>query len=182
MIHIMNPSKNGKGRLYFSKIAVSSVFVLSSMAVYVPQYINSRRFYPLGDLSLPLKNIRQFSDFPFEISIRGYLIFTHSVQTLGLLAALFLTVFLSVKLKKQVTVSITALACSTISPILFSCGIRFAKYLPFASAFLFHQSAGQRTGCIIGMASLLITSVLGIVFLRFSYLEFCNRRRTKNAS
>ena len=182
MIHIMNPSKNGKGRLYFSKIAVSFVFVLSSMAVYVPQYINSRRFYPLGDLSLPLKNIRQFSDFPFEISIRGYLIFTHFVQTLGLLAALFLTVFLSVKLKKQVTVSITALACSTISPILFSCGIRFAKYLPFASAFLFHQSAGQRTGCIIGMASLLITSVLGIVFLRFSYLEFCNRRRTKNAS
>ena len=179
MIYIINPAKNGKGKLYLCKSVIAAVFATCFMAVYIPQYVNSYNFYSLGDLSLSIRNIRMFADFPFNISIMSFIVIFHIAQWITVISALFVTVFISVKLKNQIAAIITAMVFLTVPLIIFLCGVGFAKYLPFAGAFLLDHTMRLRGDFIISVISLILTFVLGLVFLILSYLEFCNIGRQK---
>lgn len=175
MIHIMNPTINGKGKLYRCKIGAVLLFVISFMMIWVPEYSNQSRYYPIGDWSLPIQNIALYQQIPLVMSIRTFVILSRSVQLMAALAVLFLTTLFAVHFQNQIVSIIVALVAGALMLILYLFGIDVAQYLPYANAFLWNESMRTAGGFAISLLNVALIMVLLGICAGASYRRFCNR-------
>ena len=182
MIQILNPTKNGKGRLFAVKLGAAALFALCFFLVGLPQYLNGRRYYPLGDLTLPVQNLARFTTMPGKISILAYLLLWQGVKLLTLGTGLAMAVFFAVKLRSQAPALLAALGVACLPLILYLCGLDWAKYLPFGGGFLLSQGTGTGAEALGSLVSLALTAALDLGLGTAAYQTFCNRRRKRHGA
>lgn len=177
MIQILNPTKNGKGRLFAAKLGAVALFALCFFLVGLPQYLNGRRYYSLGDLTLPVQNLERFAGTPGKISILTYLLLWQGAKLLTLGAGLALAVWFAVRFRSQAPALLAGLGVAELPPVLYLCRVSGAKFLPFAGGFLLSQGTGNRGEVLGSLAGLILTAALGLGLGTAAYQTFCNRRR-----
>ena len=182
MIQILNPTRNGKGRLYAAKLGAAALFALCFLMVGLPTYLNGRRYYSLGDLTLPVQNLARFGLAPGTVSIGTYLLLWQGAKALTLGAGVMMAVWFAVKLRSQAPALLAALGVTSLPPVLYLCGVDWAKYLPFAGGFLLSQGTGSRAETIGSGISLTLTAALGLWLGAAAYAIFSNRRRKSHGA
>lgn len=182
MIQILNPTKNGKGRLFGAKLGSAALFALCFFAVGLPTYLNGRRYDSLGDLTLPVQNLERFRELPGSLCMGTYLLLWQGAKALTLGAGGMMAALFAVRLRSQAPALLAALGTACMPPVLYLCGLDWARYLPFAGGFLLSQGMETRAGTMGSLISLAVTAALGLGFGAGAYGAFCNRRRKNHGA
>ena len=178
MIRIVTAAKHGKARLFAAKYGACALFaVLLWGAVFCRELVDMARYYPIGDLGVPIQSIERFAAIPVPVSIFGYLCLLYGLRLLGTLAACAVTLALSVFIKRRAfTVLFSALAC--VLPMLLALtGLAGLPYITLNGMFSLNELAAQPGGFAAALISAGAFCLLSAVLAVLAKRRFCNQER-----
>ncbi len=175
MVRIVTASKHGKWRLFFTKYAVLFLFAILLWAVlYGRELIDMIRFFPIGDIGVPIQSMEQFSEIPIFMSIDSYLCCLYGFRLLGGLIVCTFTLSLSVfQLRRAFLILISSAVF--LLPMLFEM-LGLFSLLSFTANGLFclNEISALPGGFFTAITETILLTLLCGIFVWFAKRRFCN--------
>jgi len=171
VVNLLKTTKRGKKQwfhlVWLYGLAIASVLLA---CIYIPQYVNTKRYYPQIDWQAPIQSLRQYGEIDMAFTLKQFTILTSISQWLSVVAISLIMLLLSHLLKKF---SLTLLAglvlvlCPTFATWLGYYEI--AKYTLHYPQVLYVTLPYQQTGELVGYMVGLILFILLCYALAWKY-------------
>lgn len=175
MVRIVTAAKHGKRRLFFTKYAVLFLFAIVLWAVlYSRELIDMVRFFPIGDLNVPIQSMEQFSEIPVSMSIGTYLFCLYGLRLIGGLIVCAFTLSLSVfRIRRAFLILISSAVF--LLPMLFEMLGLFSLLLFTANGlFCLNEISALPGGFFTAVAEAVVFALLCGAFGLVARRRFCN--------
>ncbi len=180
---ILRSTKKGRGRVFVAKYATSLILATVLFGVFtVIDLRNAFDTFTLPALNSPLASMSNFAALP-EMSILQYLILTHAIKYLAVIALATMIIGASMLTKKTLN-TLTVVAIGTILPYLLRrLGLAVAGYVDYtylldANRFL-HTSVAHPVYLVL-FTAVVVAAVVGItVVSKFVWVDAGIRRKGK---
>ncbi len=174
MVRIITAAKHGKRRLLFTKYAAVFLFAIVLWAVlYSRELIDMVRFFPIGDLSVPIQSVEQFSEIPISMSIGSYLFCLYGLRLIGGLIVCAFTLALSVfRIRRAFLILISSVIF--LLPMLFEMLGMFSLLFTTNGLFCLNEISALPGGFFAAITEAIVFSLLCGGFGLVAKRRFCN--------
>lgn len=130
MIQIVLPTQHGRRKAFYAKLLLSlMIAIFIYVIVYAPEFINVLKAYGTQAIHAPIYSMPHMNNMKIEISILQYLCLISIVRFIGVLLAMLLVFFTSVKLSGLISVYLTATGVLILPLLLSLLNIHLFDYL-----------------------------------------------------